>query len=38
MKLKNSLSVVTDTDKTVEFYKKVLGLHVMIHKMSMMNL
>ena len=28
MKLQNPLLVVTDIDKTVEFYKKVLGLHV----------
>ena len=30
MKLKNSLLIVTDIDKTVEFYKKVLGLHVIM--------
>ena len=30
MKLKNSMLVVTDIDKTVEFYKKVLGLHVIM--------
>lgn len=30
MKFKNSLLVVTDMDKTVEFYKKVLGLHVIM--------
>ncbi|MBR6115389.1 MAG: VOC family protein [Oscillospiraceae bacterium] len=28
MKLKNPLLAVTDMDKSVEFYKKVLGLHV----------
>ena len=28
MKLQNPLLVVTDIDKSVEFYKKVLGLHV----------
>lgn len=28
MKLKNPLLVVKDIDKSVEFYKKVLGLHV----------
>ncbi len=28
MKLKNPVLVVTDIDKTVEFYRKVLGLHV----------
>ena len=28
MKLKNPVLVVTDIDKAVEFYKKVLGLHV----------
>lgn len=28
MKLKNSLLVVKDIDKSVDFYKKVLGLHV----------
>ena len=28
MKLKNPMLVVTDIDKSVEFYKKVLGLHV----------
>ena len=27
MKLKNPLLVVTDIDKSVEFYKNVLGLH-----------
>lgn len=30
MKLKNSMLVVTDIDKSVEFYKKVLGLHVIM--------
>ncbi len=30
MKLKNSMLVVTDIDKAVEFYKKVLGLHVIM--------
>ena len=30
MKLKNPLLVVTDIDKTVEFYKQVLGLHVVM--------
>ena len=28
MKLKNSLLVVSDMDKSIEFYKKALGLHV----------
>ena len=28
MKLKNPMLVVTDIDKSVEFYKKVFGLHV----------
>lgn len=28
MKLKNPLLVVNDMDKSVEFYKKVLGLHI----------
>lgn len=30
MKLKNPLLIVTDINKTVEFYKKVLGLHVIM--------
>ena len=30
MKLKNPMLVVTDIDRTVEFYKKVLGLHVIM--------
>ena len=30
MKLKNPLLVVTDIDKTVEFYRKVLGLRVVM--------
>ena len=30
MKFKNSLLVVTDMDKSVQFYKKVLGLHVIM--------
>ena len=30
MKLKNPLLVVTDIDRSVEFYKKVLGLHVIM--------
>lgn len=30
MKLKNPMLVVTDIDKTVEFYKKVLGLRVIM--------
>lgn len=30
MKFKNPMLVVTDIDKTVEFYKKVLGLHVIM--------
>ncbi|MGN0706874.1 MAG: VOC family protein [Faecalibacterium sp.] len=30
MKLKNPLLVVTDMDRSVEFYKKVLGLHVIV--------
>ena len=30
MKLKNPMLVVTDIDRTVEFYKRVLGLHVIM--------
>lgn len=30
MKLKNPMLVVSDIDKSVEFYKKVLGLHVIM--------
>lgn len=30
MKLKNPMLVVTDIDKSVKFYKKVLGLHVIM--------
>ena len=30
MKLKNPLLVVSDIDRSVEFYKKVLGLHVIM--------
>ena len=30
MKLKNPLLVVCDMDKSIEFYKKVLGLHVIM--------
>jgi lactoylglutathione lyase len=30
MKLKNPLLVVTDMDKTVEFYKKIFGFHVVM--------
>lgn len=30
MKYKNSMLVVTDIDKSVEFYKKVFGLHVIM--------
>lgn len=30
MKLKNSLLVVTNIDQTVNFYKKILGLHVVM--------
>lgn len=30
MKLKNPMLVVNDIDKSVEFYKKVLGLHVVM--------
>lgn len=30
MKFKNPMIIVTDIDKTVEFYKKVLGLHVIM--------
>ncbi len=30
MKLKNALLVVADMEKSVEFYKKVLGLHVIM--------
>lgn len=30
MKFKNPMLVVTDIEKTVEFYKKVLGLHVIM--------
>ena len=30
MKLKNPMLMVTDIDKSVEFYKKVFGLHVIM--------
>ena len=30
MKLKNPMLIVTDIDKSVEFYKKVFGLHVIM--------
>ena len=30
MKLKNPMLVVTDIEKSVEFYKKVFGLHVIM--------
>ena len=30
MKLKNPMLVVTDIDKSVEFYKKILGFHVIM--------
>ena len=30
MKLKNSMLVVSDIDKSIEFYKNVLGLHVIM--------
>ena len=30
MKIKNPMLVVTDIDKSVEFYKKILGLHVIM--------
>lgn len=30
MKMKNAMLVVTDMDRTVAFYKKVLGLHVIM--------
>ena len=30
MKIKNPMLIVTDIDKSVEFYKKVLGLHVIM--------
>ena len=30
MKLKNPMLVVTDIDKSIEFYKKVFGLHVIM--------
>ena len=30
MKIKNTMLVVTDIDKSVEFYKKVLGLRVIM--------
>lgn len=30
MKIKNPMLVVTDIDKSVEFYKKILGLHVVM--------
>ena len=30
MKLKNPLLVVTDMAKTVEFYKKIFGFHVVM--------
>ncbi|MBQ3123888.1 MAG: VOC family protein [Clostridia bacterium] len=30
MKLKNPMIIVTDMDKSVDFYKKVLGLHIVL--------
>ena len=30
MKIKNPMLVVTDIDKSVEFYKKVFGFHVIM--------
>ena len=30
MKLKNPMVIVTDMDKSVDFYKKVLGLHIVL--------
>ncbi len=30
MKLKNPMLVVTDMDRSVEFYKKVFGLHIIM--------
>lgn len=30
MKLKNPMLVVTDIDRSVEFYKKVFGLHIIM--------
>lgn len=30
MKIKNPMLVVTDIDRSVEFYKKVFGLHVIM--------
>ena len=30
MKIENPMLVVTDIDKSVEFYKKVFGLHVIM--------
>lgn len=30
MKMKNPMLVVTDIEKSVEFYKKVFGLHVIM--------
>lgn len=30
MKMKNPMLVVTDMDKSIEFYKKVLGLHMIM--------
>ena len=30
MKLKNPMLVVTDIDKSVEFYKKIFGFHVIM--------
>ena len=30
MKIQNVMLVVTDMDRTIEFYKKVLGLHVIM--------
>ena len=32
MKIKNPMLIVTDIDKSVEFYKKVLGLRVIDRK------
>ena len=31
MKLKNPMLVVTDIDRSVEFYKKILGLHIIMN-------
>lgn len=38
MKLKNPMLVVTDIDRSVEFYKKVFGLHVLLWTLEQIRL